>query len=195
MPTSVKTLDEYEQEALKERKDIGAASFRKNAASTGVKNAKSNYYPTIALTGGYIAANIPKVLTITNAVNVGVGVKYNLASLWKSKTTIHQATLKVQQLQLGEELLNDNIRLQVNQAYQTYLVSEKKIQVYEKAVLQATENYRVTKNKYDNSLATTTELLDADVALLQSNLSVTNAKADSFLAYNKLLQVTGALNN
>lgn len=195
LPTSVKTLDEYEQDALKERKDISAATFRKNAASTGVKNAKSNYYPTIALTGGYIAADIPKVLSITNAVNVGVGVKYNLASLWKTKTTIQQATLKVQQLQLGEALLNDNIRLQVNQAYQYYLVSEKKIQVYEKAVLQATENYRVTKNKYDNSLATTTELLDADVALLQSNLSVTNAKADSFLAYNKLLQVTGALNN
>ena len=195
LPTSVKTLNEYEQDALKERKDIGAVTLRKNAAFTGVKNAKSNYYPTIALTGGYIAADIPKVLTVANAVNLGVGVKYNLASLWKTKTIIQQATLKVQQLQLGEELLNDNIRMQVNQAYQTYLVSEKKIKVYEKAVLQATENYRVTKNKYDNSLATTTELLDADVALLQANLGVTNAKADSFLAYNKLLQVTGALNN
>ena len=194
LPTSIKTLDEYEQAALKERKEIGAASSRKNAAVIGVKNAKSNYYPTIALTGGYIAADIPKVLSITNAVNVGMGVKYNLASLWKTKTSINQATLKVRQLELGEALLNDNIRMQVNQAYQYYLVSEKKIQVYEKAVLQATENYRVTKNKYENSLATTTELLDADVALLQTKLSVTNSKADSFLAYNKLLQVTGALN-
>jgi outer membrane protein len=61
-------------------------------------------------------------------------------------------------------------------------------------VTQATENYRITKNKYDNSLATTTELLDADVALLQTQLSVTNAKADSFLAYNKLLQTAGILN-
>jgi len=66
--------------------------------------------------------------------------------------------------------------------------------VYEKAVEQATENYRITKNKYDNALATTTELLDADVAVLQTKLSVTNAKADSFLAYNKLLQVTGTIN-
>ena len=101
----------------------------------------------------------------------------------------------VQQLSLAEEMLTDNIRLQINQTYQTYLVSVIKIQVYEKAVTQATENFRITKNKYNNSLATTTELLDADVALLQTKLSVTNAKADSFIAYNRLLQAAGILNN
>ena len=193
LPASIKALDEYEQEALQNRKDIGALSFRKRAADVGVLNAKSNYYPTVAFKGGYVAANIPKFVSITNAVNIGIGIKYDLASLWKTKTKIEAAKIKVQQLQLSEEMLNDNIRLQINQAYQTYLVSQKKIQVYEKAVLQATENYRITKNKYDNSLTTTTELLDADVALLQSKLSVTNAKADSFVAYNKLLQATGAL--
>jgi outer membrane protein len=195
LPTSIKTLGEYEQDALQGRKDVAALSFRKKAATLGIKNARSNYYPGIALTGGYIAADIPKLLTITNAVNIGIGVKYDLSSLWKTKIKIQEANLKVQQLQFSQEMLDDNIRLQVNQAYQGYLVSEKKIEVYEKAVLQATENYRITKNKFDNSLATTTELLDADVALLQTNLSVTNAKADSFLAYNKLLQVAGLLNN
>ena len=113
--------------------------------------------------------------------------------MWKTKTKVNQAKIKEQQVQLSEEMLNDNIRLQINQAYQTYLVSQKKIQVYEKAVLQAEENYRITKNKFDNALATTQELLDADVALLQTKLSVTNAKADSFLAYNKLLQVSGSI--
>ena len=195
LPTSIKTLEEYEQDALKGRKDVEALSFRKKAAALGIKNARSNYYPNIALTGGYIAADIPKFLTIINAVNIGVGIKYDLSSLWKTKTKIQQAQLKVDQLQLNESMLDDNIRLQINQAYQAYLVSEKKIQVYEKAVDQATENYRITKNKYDNALATTTELLDADVALLQTKLSVTNAKADSFLAYNKLLQIAGLLTN
>jgi outer membrane protein TolC len=193
LPTSIKTLEEYEGEALQNRKDIGALQFRKKAAGVDINNTKSGYYPSVAFTGGYIAANIPGFLTITNAVNIGVGVKYDLSSLWKTNTKIQQAQIKVKQLQLNEEQLNDNIRQQINQAYQAYLVSIKKINVYEKSVLQATENYRVTKNKYDNSLATTTELLDADVALLQTKLSVTNSKADSFLAYNKLIQLTGSL--
>ena len=85
--------------------------------------------------------------------------------------------------------------MQINQAYQNYIVSRKKIEVHLSAVVQATENDRIIKNKYDNSLATTTELLEADVALLKANLSVTDAKADSFLDYNKLLYAAGILNN
>jgi outer membrane protein TolC len=195
LPESVKTLEEYEQDALQNRNDIAATAVRKKAAELSIKTIKTDYYPSIALTGGYIAADIPKFLSITNAVNIGVGVKYNLSSLWKTKTKLQSAEARVKQVQASQDMLNDNIRLQINQAYQSYFVSRKKIEVLEKSVEQATENYRITKNKYDNSLATTTELLDADVALLQSRLSVTNAKADSFLAYNKLLYAAGLLKN
>ena len=195
LPASVKTIEEYEQDALQNRNDIAATAVRKKAADVNIKTIKTDYYPSIAFTGGYIAADIPKFLSITNAVNVGIGVKYNFSSLWKTKTKILSAEAKVKQIQASQEILNDNIRLQINQAYQSYLVSRKKIEVLEKSVIQATENYRITKNKYDNSLATTTELLDADVALLQSKLSVTNAKADSFLAYNKILYAAGILKN
>lgn len=194
LPTAIKTLDEYEADAFKNRKDITALTYKEKATGLGIKNAKAGFYPSVALTGGYVAADIPKFLSVTNAVNIGLGVKYDIASLWKTKTKMQQAKLQVQEIKLGEETLADNIKQQVNQAYLTYLLSRKKIEVYEKSVTQAAENYRITKNKYDNSLATTTELLDADVALLQTKLSVTNAKADSFLAYNKLLQVSGSIN-
>jgi outer membrane protein TolC len=193
LPTSVKTIDEYEQDAIQNRKDMAAVNFKKKNADLSLKTIKADKYPSISLTGGYVAADIPKFLSVYNAVNIGVGVKYNIASLWKNKSKIQQAEARIQQITVSESMLNDNIRLQINEAYQGYLVSVKKIQVYEKAVNQATENYRITKNKYDNTLATTTELLDADVALLQSKLRVTNAKADSFIAYNRLLQTAGDL--
>lgn len=195
LPTTIKTVEEYEQDALQNRKDISAISFRKKAADIGIKSLKADQYPSIALTGGYIAADIPKFFSVYNAINIGVGFKYNISSLWKNKSKIREAEAKIQQIETGKEILSDNIRLQINQAYNAYLVSVKKIEVYEKSVIQATENYRIVKNKYDNSLATTTELLEADVALLQAKLSVTNAKADSFLTYKKLLQTAGILNN
>ena len=195
LPAQIKTLEGYEQDAMQYRKDISAISFRKKSAGILVKSTGAEKYPSVSLTGGYIAADIPKFLSVYNAVNMGVGIKYNIGSLWKTKSKIQQAEARLKQITTNEEMLNDNIRLQVNQAYLTYLVTVKKIQVYEKAVTQATENFRITKNKYDNSLATTTELLDADVALLQCKLSVTNAKADSFIAYNKLLQSSVTLKN
>jgi outer membrane protein TolC len=81
----------------------------------------------------------------------------------------------------------------VNKSYLTLLSYRKKIEVYSSAVTQAEENYRIVKNKFDNSLATTTDLLEADVAQLQARLSYTLARADAFVSYNKLLQVTGML--
>jgi len=192
---NVKTLEEYEQLALMERNDLNALVLRKKVAGLGIKNVKADYYPSVALTAGYIAADLPGFLTITNAVNVGVGVKYSLSSLWKTKSRVTQAEAMVRQLDASQLMLNDQVRLQINQDYQNYLLSQKKIQVYQKAVEQAAENYRITKNKYDNALATTTDLLDADVAQLQSRLNLTNAGADAVVAYNKLLQTAGILNN
>jgi outer membrane protein TolC len=190
-----KTFLDYQSLALQNRKDVQALSFRKKAAITGLKSAKAETYPTIGLSGGYVAADIPHLLTITNAVNVGVGVKYNLASLWKKNTKLMQAKARETEVNASEELLNDNVRFGVNQDYQNYLLAKKKIDVYQKAIEQATENYRITNNKYNNSLATITDLLEATTALLQSKLNIESAKADVVLAYQKLLQTTGTTNN
>ena len=193
LPATIKTILEYEQDALQKRNDINALGYRKKSALLGVNIARAEKLPNVALTAGYIAADIPKFLSVYNAINIGVGIQYNLSGIWKNKDVVEQAKAKWQQVYFSEGILSDNIRMQVNQVYQAYILSAKKIEVYQKTVEQATENYRITKNKFDNSVATTTELLDADLALLQSRLGVTNAKADSFLAYNRLLQAAGTL--
>ena len=90
-------------------------------------------------------------------------------------------------------MMDDNIRMQINKSYLSLTSNRKKIEVYAKAVTQAEENYRIVKNKFNNALATTTDLLDADVAQLQARLSYTLARADAFVAYNKLLQTAGIL--
>jgi outer membrane protein len=190
---TLKTLDEYVQTAYTNRKDLASLDLRKKATETGVKAVKGDYYPSLALTGGYIAADIPKFITITNAVNIGAGVSYNLGSLWKTKAKVQQAEARTKQLEISESLMNDNIRLEVSKAYLNWTSNQKKIEVYAKAVEQANENYRITKNKYDNSLATTTELIDADVAQLQSRMSLIFVKADAVVLYHKLLQTAGSL--
>ncbi|MFT4094065.1 MAG: TolC family protein [Niabella sp.] len=188
-----KTFAEYEQEALQNRKDMQAIGYQQKAAALGTKAAKAEYYPTIALTGGYVAADIPKVATVTNAINAGIGLQYNLANLWKSNATLKQSKAKETELLATQELLADGIRLDLNRDYQNAFVAKKKIEVYEKAQIQAAENYRITKNKFDNSLVTITDLLDANVALLSTKINLLNARADAALAYRKLLQTTGVL--
>lgn len=188
-----RSVTEWEQLALQKRKDAASLQAHEKAAFAGIRSARADYFPSLALTGGYVAANIPQVLTITNAVNVGIGLKYNLSSLWKAGSKVENARNQLHAVQINEEMLADNIHLQVNRAYENYLVSRKKIDMYQKAIEQAAENYRITKNKHDNSLATTTDLLEADVADLQAKLNYTSAKADAVVAYNKLLETAGVL--
>jgi outer membrane protein TolC len=185
---------DWEQTALTHRKDIAANGIRQKAANVDIKVAKADFYPSVALTAGYVALNIPGVAMIPNAMNAGIGVKYNISSFWKTGAKIAQARTYVYQLKTNEEILADRIHLEINTAYYNYVLSKRKIDVYAKAVEQADENYRITKNKFDNSLVTTTELLDADVAQVQSKINFESAKADAVVAYKKLEQTAGTIN-
>jgi len=161
--------------------------------TTKRQNTPQGIIQTVVSYGGYVALDIPKFVTVTNAVNIGVGVQYSLSSLWKTNAKLQQAKAREVQIQANEEQLNDAVRLEMNQAYQNYLLSLKKNDVYLKAIEQAEENYKITKNKYDNSLVTTTDLLDADVAQLQAKLNYTFSKADAIVAYNRILKSAGLL--
>jgi outer membrane protein len=184
---------QWEQTAFQNRKDKAALGFRMQASSSAIRAAKGEYYPGVAITGGYIAADIPNLLTLTNALNIGIGLQYNVGSLWKAGAKVEAAKARYHEIEATEGILNDQVRLEVNHAYENYLLSQKKITVYAKSIEQANENYRITKNKYDNNLVTTTDLLEADVAQLQSELNYAFSKADALVAYKKLEQSAGVL--
>ena len=185
------TVISWEQTAFKNRKDMYALTARAKAANYGIKIAKSSYYPALALTGGLIELNVPNFITVNNAMNAGLGLQYNFASLWKNGAKVAEARARFEEVEASKEILADAIRIQINQAYENYFLSRKKIEVYNHALEQADENYKITKNKYANSLATTTDLLDADVALLQARLNFAFSKVDAAIAYKKLEEVAG----
>lgn len=185
------TLMDWEQTALNHRADEKALENRILAARAAVTGAKSSYYPTLALRAGYVAVNVPHALTVTNAMNAGAGLSYNLASLYKAGATVRRARAREEALNWNREQLQDDIKIEIHQAYQDLDQSLKKITVCQKAMVQADENFRITKNKYDNSLATTTDLLDADVARLQTHIDYEYAKADALVSYYQLHERAG----
>jgi outer membrane protein TolC len=52
-------------------------------------------------------------------------------------------------------MLTDYIKIQVQQAMEDYELAIKQDIVYDEAVEQASENYRIIKDKYDNGLSDT----------------------------------------
>ena len=91
-------------------------------------------------------------------------------------------------------MLTDYIKIQVQKAIEDYDLALKQDLVYNQAVEQASENYRIIKDKYDNGLSDTNDLLEADVEQLGSNINKTLARANVIQKYYELLSVSGQLN-
>jgi outer membrane protein TolC len=182
-----------EQPAFQNRKDLEALQYQEKATQYNVSMAKGDYYPNVALVGGYAALNLNNIITLENAMFFGVGLSYDISGILKNSTQVKIAESKALEVKNSEELLKDNIRIQVQQAITNYDLAVKQNIVYNQAVEQATENYRIVKDKYENGLSDTNDLLEADVEQLKSKISETIAKVDVIQKYYELLSTTGQL--
>lgn len=183
-----------ENPALENRKDLEALRFQEKASLANIKVARSGYYPSLSLIGGYTTLNLKNVVTVQNAMNFGIGLSYNLSDIFKNGTEVRVAKSKAEEIQNSEMMLTDYIKIQVQQALEDYDLAVKQNVVYTEAVEQATENYRILKDKYDNGLSDTNDLLEADVEQLSSKINKAVAKANVIQKYYNLLSVTGQLN-
>ncbi|WP_111309702.1 TolC family protein [Confluentibacter sediminis] len=177
------------------KNDLEALKYQEKAAENQIKMAKSKFYPSLALTGGYIALDLQNALTVNNAMNFGLGISYNLSDIFKAKSDIKLAKSKVQELQYSIDMMSNDIKVQIENAKQNYNLALKKQDVYTASKAQAEENYRIVKDKYDNGLVDTNDLLEADVDQLQAKLNLSYSKADISQKYYELLAAQGQLSN
>lgn len=183
------------EEAIGQRSDLEALRFQHKASESNVKIAKGDYYPSIALSAGYVALDIQNVAQVYNAVNFGVGVSYDIANIFKNSKKVKAAQSRAEETRQQVEILTDRVKVQVQQAQENYNLSLKQDKVYTEAVEQATENYRIVKDKYENGLNDTNDLLEADVEQLQAKINEAFSKGDITQRYYELLNASGKLTN
>lgn len=183
-----------ETTALESRKDLEAVKLQEKASVANIKVAKSGYYPQVSLIGGYTSLGLKNVVTVQNAINIGIGFSYDLSEILKNSTNVKIAQSRALALQSSENILTDYIKIQVQKALEDYDLAIKQDIVYDEAVEQASENYRIIKDKYDNGLSDTNDLLEADVEQLGSKINKALAKASVIQKYYELLSVSGQLN-
>ena len=178
---------------LSTRKDVQSVIKMDEIAQTTIKIARGNYFPSIGLTAGYSAIQLDKVIDITNATMVGVGLKYDLASIFKNRTEVNKAKAKKTEAEYQVLLVEDMAKVEIEEAYNAYELALKKNTVLSKALIQANENYRIVKDKYDNGLTDTDHLLEADVQQLQAQIDNMLGEADQTLTLYQYAYKTGKL--
>ncbi|HEU4496379.1 MAG TPA: TolC family protein, partial [Flavobacterium sp.] len=182
-----------ENDALAGRSDLEALKLVQRASEANIKIAEANYYPSVALTGGYAYLNLKNALEVTNAMNFGIGLSYDLSSFFKNGKDVKLARSLASEARQSADILADQIKIEVQEAQENYALSLKQHKVYNEAVIQASENYRIIKDKYENGLSNTNDLLEADVQDLQAKINEAFSKASIALAYYELLNASGKL--
>ena len=179
--------------ALENRKDLEAIHFQQKASEANIKIAKSGYYPSISLLGGYTALDLKDIVTVKYAMNFGLGLSYDIGGILKNKAHVKVAESKALEVKNSEAILTDRIRNEVQKALEDYDLAINQSVVYDEAVQQASENYRIVKDKFDNGLSDTNDLVEADVEYLNTKLNTAVSKATIIQKYYELLSVTGQI--
>jgi outer membrane protein len=179
------------QKAIDNRSEIKSMEYRIKSTESAIKLAKSGWYPQISLFADYYYSKpnsriFPTLNEFKGTWDLGVNLSFDI---WNWKITSYQteqskANLEQTKLTLGQ--IQDGIILEVNQGYLTAAKNKEKIKLSEQTVGQATENMRVTYEKFKSGLVLNSDVIDAEVSLLQANINYTTSLVDYIISFIKL---------
>jgi outer membrane protein TolC len=183
-------------EALNNRKELKSLSYRFEASKEGVSAAKSNWLPSIYLTGNYYYSNPnPRFQPAKDEFNsnwdVGVTLSWDVWNWGLTTSQVSQAEQTKVLLETNLDQLKENIQMEVYSNYLNLIKTEEKVKVNKEALDQSLENYRITSEKYNTQLATSTDLIDAETLKLQAETNLKTAEVDFQIAKVKLEKSLG----
>lgn len=179
-----------------ERPEIKSQYFKTAASKYMVKASKAAYMPTVSLVGNGVYNNpnqriFPQEAKFKATWDVGVSFNWNIMQLYTARSVVAEAKNQYAQIQLGTELLKENIEMEVNANVEALKVARLKIDLAQQAIEQATENRRILNNRFEAQVALLTDVLEADRLLLEARTNLLNAQADAALAQLKLMKSIG----
>ncbi|MDE5449013.1 transporter [Elizabethkingia meningoseptica] len=163
-----------------------------------LKDVQANVRPKLGMYGEFYYAN-PQIFLYPYNPNwyslgiVGLRASFSLSSLYHNAQKVKAAKLEFEKEEVQHKNTEDEIRQRVKEAYLRYLEALEQIKLAERNVTQAKENARIIKNTYFNQASLVTDLLDANIQLLQTLFELESSKIIAQNKYYLLQNVTGTL--
>ena len=188
----------WQTEATDNSPAIKLAQSGLDMTRTAEKIVKSEKLPKVGLQAawtidGPILVEVPPIDRNLSYWYVGVGVSYNLASLYKSNKALAKSRAEIHKAEEELEATRENISLAVRADYIKYLEAYEELKTQQKSVELADRNYRTTATRYSADMALITDMLDAVNAKLDAEQQLVNAKINIIYYYYKLLFTSGKI--
>ena len=188
---NIENEDFFIELALRNNPLLQQVDSKKELAATGVKLAKSNYLPTVALTGTYDLADkdlspyMPQWL-------VGVGVNWSLFEGNARHQKLQSAQFKEDQVEQAGLKAEEDIKTVIRKLHQQLGMQIEQLEELDK-MLEFAKIYVESRDKaFHEGLSTSTELVDANLLLAKVKIDRLQAMYNYDVTLATLLQICGS---
>jgi outer membrane protein TolC len=170
-------------------KRVASSNERTRAAAAGSK-------PAVAVAGGWDYARpnpriFPREEAWRTSWDAGINVSWPIFDGGRTRSEIAEAAASGRALQERLAEFDTALAVEIRQRLTDVTSARAAIGAAEDAVRSATEARRVVGDRFNAGVATSTDVLDAQVALLQAELDRTQALANARLAEARLARAVG----
>lgn len=188
----------WQQEATDNSPSLKLARNGVDISRQAEKLVRSDRYPKIGLQAawtmdGPILVEIPPINRNLSYWYVGVGVSYNVASLYKTNKSLSRSRSAIRKAEDDLAATAESIGLGVRAEHVRYLEAYEELKTQEKSVELAERNYRTTFTRYSEGMALITDMLDAADSRLNAQQQLVNARINIIYYYYKLLFISGKI--
>lgn len=191
LPVSLST-GELTRAALESRSDLGQLRSGVEKGDASIKLARSAYLPTLEAVASYqLNSRDTPFGSDNDAWQAGVNLSWQVFDGFRRR---HQWNQAVAVRSAAAESLagkEREIRFQVRESMLRAEESGKRLEVAGHAVADAEETVRLLTKRFENSLATLVEVLDAQTALNQARANLADTEADYALAGGRVYYTAG----
>ncbi len=186
------TLSMLTELALSQRPELLSLKAQKAAAEEGLKAAKGEYLPKIAVEGRYeyIEGDV-RDLEGDFHWTVGVGAEVPLWNWGRTAARVKKARSRLEQTRVQLQRTEDLSRLEVRQASLDLDEAEKNITAAGAGLDAAEEAYRLARVSYQAGEGTNTEVLDSRTGLSRAQANHAQALFEFNLALAALERAVG----
>jgi outer membrane protein TolC len=190
LPKEPASLEELTTQAMRQRPEAETLRRQIEAATEGIRLAKSLKQPRVTLDLAY-ALQTETALVPKSGVSAGVSVSMPLFNGPAHRFTVREAEERVAQLKSGLTALEQGVSLEIQRQRLALQEARARMAANGRAVTAAAQAYEITQARLERGRAVQLEVLNARLNLQRARSSVAEAENDLRLADARLLRALG----
>lgn len=174
------SLEFFTDTALASRRELQQIDLMVDMTRLAVKVARAEYYPSLAAVSNYSWQSQSDEFTLgknkATSFTAGLTLSFPIFDGGTTRGAVGKMKAEHRQSLINQQELTDQVRLEVEQAYDWLRQSKKMLEIHSETIAQAEEGLRIADLRYEAGEGTLLEVLSAQTALTDVRTSLAEAK-------------------